>query len=77
MICKSAFGPHVLLADGGADPASPCRKTEAEDQAEHTALSRSCLEPGCILVLSLVTGLCYYDSIEVSAKKCSAIYNQM
>ena len=28
-------------------------------------------------VLCLVTGLCYYDNIKVSSKKCSAICNQM
>lgn len=77
MTYKSAFGPHVLFVEGGADTASPWRKTEAEEQTEHKADSRSLSEPSYILVLCLVTGLCYYDNIKVSSKKCSAICNQM
>ena len=77
MTYKSAFGPHVLSVDKGADTASSWRKTEAEEQTEHKADSRSLSEPSYILVLCLVTGLCYYDNIEVSSKKCSAVYNQM
>ena len=77
MTYKSAFGPHVLSVDKGADTASSWRKTEAEEQTEHKADSRSLSEPSYILVLCLGTGLCYYDNIEVSSKKCSAVYNQM